>query len=88
MLRLDKHNADAHYNLGNLLFETGDVEGSIQSFKNTIANDKTYAKAYYNLGILYAKRDSVDAAVSSFQMAARLGYPDAQKLLSERSIQW
>jgi len=87
-LLLDNRFADAHYNLGNLLFEQGDVEGATVGFKNTIVCDSTYAKAYYNLGIIYAKKDSVEQAVESFRRAARLGFPDAQKVLSERGYSW
>ncbi len=87
-LLLDNRFADAHYNLGNLLFEQGDVDGATVGFKNTIVCDSTYAKAYYNLGIIYAKKDSVEQAVESFRRAARLGFPDAQKVLSERGYSW
>jgi tetratricopeptide (TPR) repeat protein len=88
VLSLDEHSADAHYNLGNLLFEKGDVRGSLTSFKNAIVADSTYAKAYYNIGIILMKSDSVNGAVAAFQKAARLGFVDAQQLLSQRGYSW
>jgi hypothetical protein len=87
-LALDLRNADSHYNLGNLMFEQGDMDLSLVCFQNAVACDSTYAKAFYNMGIVFTRRDSTDAAMRSFKTAARLGFPDAQRVLKERGISW
>lgn len=88
ILTLDTCNADAHYNLGTLEFERGDPDASKRRFELAIACDSAYAKAYYNLGILYAKHDSSQQALVMFQKAARLGMPDAQRLLRAHGYAW
>ncbi len=88
VLVFDSCNADAYYNIGNVLYENAETGESLASFEHAVKCDPSYAKAYYNLGILFAARDSVALAVRSFQSAARLGYSEAQKVLTERGYSW
>ncbi|MBI5473022.1 MAG: tetratricopeptide repeat protein [Ignavibacteriae bacterium] len=88
VLRFDSCNADAHYNIGNVLYEKAETALSLRSFERAVRCDSRYAKAFYNLGILYAAQDSVALALQSFQSAARLGYADAQRILTERGYGW
>ena len=64
--------APALANLGNLLFEQGDVDGAIARYEAAIAADEEYAVAHHNLGVAYKRAGRMGEAVRSMRRAMRL----------------
>lgn len=64
--------APALTNLGNLLFEAGDVQGAIARYERAIASDSEYAVAHLNLGAAYKRAGRIADAVRALRQAERL----------------
>jgi lipoprotein NlpI len=64
--------APALTNLGNLLFDAGDVEGAIARYERAIALDSEYAVAHLNLGAAYKRAGRIADAVRALRQAERL----------------
>ena len=64
--------APALTNLGNLLFDAGDVEGAIARYERAIALDAEYAVAHLNLGAAYKRAGRIADAVRALRQAERL----------------
>lgn len=71
-LELNPSFAPAIANLGNLLFEAGDLEGAIAKYERAIACDAEYAVAYFNLGVAYKRCGRVAEGVRALRQAQRL----------------
>jgi tetratricopeptide (TPR) repeat protein len=59
-------------NSGNLLLETGDVEGAIVRFQTAISLDPDYADAHHNLGVAYKRAGRRSEAVRELRRATGL----------------
>ena len=61
--------AEAHYNLGYVLHDNGDLTAAIESYKHALQIKPDYVDAHYNLG--YALHDNGDltAAIESYKRA-------------------
>ena len=64
--------APALTNLGNLLFDAGDVEGAIARYERAIASDSEYSVAHLNLGAAYKRAGRIADAVRALRQAERL----------------
>jgi lipoprotein NlpI len=64
--------APALTNLGNLLFEDGEIEAAIAQYESAIAADCDYAIAHLNLGAAYKRAGRLDQAVQALRRAQRL----------------
>jgi len=87
-IALDSTDADAYYDMAYAYYYLGQVDTAMNLFRKTIVLDSIYAKAFYNIGIIHLKMNNQNAALDSLKKAARLGYVDAQGLLSKHSIAW
>ena len=59
-LDINPKHAEAHYNLGNALFQKGRVDEAMAQFKEALEIKPNYAEAHHNLGNIFfskAKRD-------------------------------
>jgi tetratricopeptide (TPR) repeat protein len=54
-IEADPRYALAHFDLGNVLDETGRVQEAIQTYKTALQLAPTYADAHYNLALAYEK---------------------------------
>jgi tetratricopeptide (TPR) repeat protein len=54
-IQIDPRYALAHFDLGNVLDETGRVREAIATYKTAIQLAPTYADAHYNLALAYEK---------------------------------
>jgi tetratricopeptide (TPR) repeat protein len=59
-------------NVGNLLFDAGDVQGAIAHYERAIALDSEYAVAHLNLGAAYKRAGRIADAVRALRQAERL----------------
>ncbi|GAC1308188.1 MAG: hypothetical protein NVS2B3_07310 [Vulcanimicrobiaceae bacterium] len=68
----DERCAPALANLGNMLFEDGDVADAIDYYEAAIRADATYAVAYRNLGVALKAAGRRSEAVRALRTAFRL----------------
>ena len=64
--------APALTNLGNLMFEEGDVDAAIALYESAILADAQYVNAHLNLGIAHKRAGRLDEGVRSLRRAQRL----------------
>jgi tetratricopeptide (TPR) repeat protein len=65
--------AEAHQNLGNILYDLGDHPGAIASYQRALKIDRNYAKAYCNLGSTLILEGKFAAALEAFQTGHKIG---------------
>jgi protein O-mannosyl-transferase len=80
-LEVTSQNAAAHNNLGNALFQKGQVNEAIAQYQETLAIQPDHAKAHYNLGNALAGQSKLDEAISEFQKALAI-QPDQADVLN------
>lgn len=71
-LAIDAGFAPAITNVGNMLFEDGDVEEAIVHYEAAVRADENYPLAHLNLGIAYRRAGRRAAAVREMRLANRL----------------
>jgi tetratricopeptide (TPR) repeat protein len=73
--------------LGNLLWQSGDLEGAESSFREALERDPDFARAHRRLGELYFSHGDREKALASFGRAAELAPEDiATRLGIARSL--
>jgi Flp pilus assembly protein TadD len=78
-LAVKPDDAEVRTDLGTMLFESGDVEGSQREFKSVIAKSPDFFQAYFNLGIVYEAQGDRDAAKAELVKARDLAKDDNVK---------
>lgn len=73
----------AHYNLGIVLTEEGDIDQAINHYQHAVALRPAYAEAHYNLGRLLVEQGRLGDAVAHYEKAVEInpGDPEAQNNL-------
>ena len=73
----------AHYNLGIVLTDQGDIDQAIDHYQHAVALRPAYAEAHYNLGRLLVEQGRVDDAVVHYEEAVEInpGDPETQNNL-------
>jgi tetratricopeptide (TPR) repeat protein len=71
--------ADAHHNLGEALWNKGEIDEAIAEYRETIRFKKDWAAPHYNLGIALKALGQLDKAIKEYREAIRLkdNYPEA-----------
>lgn len=64
ILDLDEDNLDAYWDLGNLMFQTGDYESAIDNYENVLEKITNNEVMYYQAGLAYEANDNIDKAIS------------------------
>ena len=62
----------AHYNLGIVLTDQGDIDQAIDHYQHAVALRPAYAEAHYNLGLLLVEQGRVDDAIAHYQKALEI----------------
>jgi tetratricopeptide (TPR) repeat protein len=65
-------NADARFNLGNVLFNKGQYQAAADSYREANRLNPNLSHAHYNLGMALLRLKDPEAAQVEFQAAARL----------------
>lgn len=86
--RLLGKNDEMFNNQGLALLTQNNVGGALLAFENAVKLNPNYAIGHNNLAHTYLKANQREKAIESFKAAARLGYADAQRLLSQEKITW
>lgn len=76
-------NADACFNLANVLFALGHKQEACERYRQVIEIDPRHAEAWNNLGIALNGLGRPDGAVDAFQKATGLHYGDAHYNLAD-----
>jgi Flp pilus assembly protein TadD len=71
-LRINPDDAEAHYNLGNLLKETGRTEDAEAEYREAIRINPDYAETHANLGILFSETGNKEEAKNELEIAKDL----------------
>ena len=71
-IKLQPNYANAHYNRGNILAATGDIEGAISDYTTAIKIDAKLAEAYGHRGLLRVRSGDAQAGLQDLQQAADL----------------
>jgi tetratricopeptide (TPR) repeat protein len=69
---LDAENALAHFNLGSVLEEVGEVEAARQHLRQAVRLDPDYPDAHYNLAFVCEKLDADAEAQQHWEAYVRL----------------
>src|SRR5438132_1730820 len=64
--------AEAHYNLGNVLRVQGRVDEAIAEYREALRFDSNHAEAHHNLGAAFQDRGKLDEAAAEYHEAARV----------------
>jgi tetratricopeptide (TPR) repeat protein len=72
MLRVNPHDAQAHYNLGIILERAGDADGAITHYEPAIQIQPDFAMAHYNLALALQRAGKVADAVDHYEQVARI----------------
>ncbi|MDX1976181.1 MAG: tetratricopeptide repeat protein [Pseudanabaenaceae cyanobacterium bins.68] len=64
--------ADAHANLGNVFWQTGDLKNAMLCFQEAIAIDPNFTQVYYNLGLIMADLERLEEAALLLETAIAL----------------
>jgi len=80
---LDRHSADADFNLGNLATRQQDLEEAEASYRRALAREPGHPQARYQLGLLLWRRGDFAAAEIELEAALRLapGSPAIEQAL-------
>jgi len=87
-IAIDGTKPDPYYNMGIALYTKRDREKALACFQSAIKRSAGYADAYHNMGVVYLDLGNGAAAIESFTRAARLGLPEAQRLLRSKGYSW
>jgi len=76
--------SDAHYNLGNVFHEVGDLDAAIASYQRALEIDRD-CDTYLNLGNALRERGDLSAAIDNYHLALQINpeYVDAYNNLGE-----
>lgn len=80
--------AEAANNRGLAAMTTNNVAAARDAFASSVSIDPNYAVGYNNLAHAQLKLNAREEAIENFKKAARLGYADAQRLLTAEKISW
>ena len=71
-MRLRPDYAEAHYNLGSVLADQGDVAGAILEYREASRLLPNDPNPYYHLGRVLMLKGDYDDAIAEFEMAVQL----------------
>jgi tetratricopeptide (TPR) repeat protein len=68
----------AHNNLGNVLFQKGEIDQAIAHYRQAIAMRPDFAEAHYNLGHNLTERGELEDAITHYEKALTINPDDAE----------
>jgi tetratricopeptide (TPR) repeat protein len=68
----------AHYNLGIVLRDQGDVDQAVEHYRQAVALRPNYAEAHYNLGRLLVQKGQLNDAIAHYEKALQINPADAE----------
>jgi protein O-mannosyl-transferase len=68
----------AHYNLGIILREQGDVDQALKHYRQAFALRPNYAEAHYNLARCLVEKGQLDEAIEHYEKALKINPADPQ----------
>jgi tetratricopeptide (TPR) repeat protein len=71
-VKLEPRNAEAHYDIANILLSQGKLEQAIGEYEKALSINPKYAKAHSNLGVALLQQGLVDEAIEHFTEATKI----------------
>ncbi len=71
-LRIKPDFAEAHYNLGNALFELGQTAEAVAQYQEALRIRPDFAEAHYGLGLALAREGKVRDAIAQMEQALQI----------------
>lgn len=71
-LQYDPRHLEAHFNLGNMYKDAGNLELGILHYQIAIKVDPAYSGSYFNLGLAFASNHKYQKAIDVFQQYRKL----------------
>jgi tetratricopeptide (TPR) repeat protein len=68
----------AHYNLGIVLRDQGEMDQAITHYRQAVALRPSYAEAHYNLGRLLVQKGQLNDAIAHYEKALEINPADAE----------
>ncbi|MFC1888549.1 tetratricopeptide repeat protein [Thermodesulfobacteriota bacterium] len=87
-IELDPKNASAYNTRGVAYENMSNYQQAIKDYNKAIALDPKLDDTYYHRGRAYGKLGNDQQKAADYKAAARLGYKDAQKWLTENGYDW
>jgi len=85
VIALSPRMALAYYNRGNILAESGDVEGAIAAYSKAVDFEPELGVAYYNRGYMYLQQGDSRRGSADLSRAGELGIVSSYNLLKRMS---
>ncbi len=85
VIELSPRMALAHYNLGNLMVETGDLTSALTAYGKAIELKPDLGEAYYNRGYVYFRLGNKESGIADLSKAGELGIVPSYNLLKRMS---
>ena len=78
-IAVDPSNYTAHFCLGNLLFNNGNIDLALESYQKAVNLIENSPVVHHNIGLCLKKKEEIDRAIEQFKEAIRLkpGYTRA-----------
>jgi TolB-like protein/Tfp pilus assembly protein PilF len=73
--QLSPLSADVHFNVGAVLYASGQNEEAIEHFRNTMAMDARFPLTYFVLGLTFRRKGRIDEAIAAFKQALTVAGP-------------
>lgn len=86
-----------YFRLGNLYYDSGEVERAEHAFRKALSNDPNHVNAHHNLGVVYREEGRVRESIQMRKKAQRLARqhpdrvtvtPDQAKVARKFALQW
>ena len=87
-LSIDPHASGALYGLGLAYRSRGDTAKAIAVLQRLTSINPSHAQAMVVLGVILLERGDREGALEYLRRAARLNHLEAQRILTERNIDW
>src|SRR5262249_5230841 len=75
-IRLNKHHAEAYYNLGNLFLRQGPLQDAMEAYRGALRIKPDYPKARCNLGRVLQRQGECHQALQELRRGDELGSKD------------
>lgn len=86
-IKIDKHFADAYFQLGNIEFLMDNFQEGINNYNQAVSYGYKDASLYYNLALVYEEQDNIEEAIRYYSKASSIDETNPEYLLRKATLQ-